>query len=120
MRAIEVPCELQELGARIERLRERLKHGDADMAADGIQAAIDGAEARHRQPEEQVPAKPSPDHPRACRPTRVSSGRATASRSRGQAAATRIRACRFVEHPRGRAETSVAAGPVTLFMIPGS
>lgn len=40
-RAIEVPRELQELRARIERLRERLKQGDADMAADEIQAAID-------------------------------------------------------------------------------
>src|SRR5882724_11801938 len=40
-RAIEVPRELQELRARIERLRQRLKQGDAHMATDEIQAAID-------------------------------------------------------------------------------
>src|SRR5256885_14782280 len=52
--------ELQELCARIERLRERLKQGDADMAADEIQAAIDRAETKRRELEEQGPAaKPS-------------------------------------------------------------
>lgn len=59
-RAIEVPRELQELRARTERLRERLKQGDADMTADEIQAAIDRAEAKRRELEEQGPAaKPS-------------------------------------------------------------
>jgi hypothetical protein len=49
-RAEEVPIELQELGARIERLRERLKLGDPDMPADEIQAAIDRADAKRRDP----------------------------------------------------------------------
>src|SRR6185437_5461524 len=40
-RAVEAPRELQELAARIERLRERLQHGDPDMTADELQAAID-------------------------------------------------------------------------------
>jgi hypothetical protein len=38
-RTVEYPQELQELSARIERLRERQKRGDPDMAADEIQAA---------------------------------------------------------------------------------
>lgn len=42
----EQPRELQELNARIERLRERLKRGDADMTPDEIQAAIERAEAK--------------------------------------------------------------------------
>jgi site-specific DNA recombinase len=44
--AVEQPHELQELTARIERLRERLKRGDPDMTADEIQAAIDRAAAK--------------------------------------------------------------------------
>ena len=40
------PRELQELSARIERLRERLKHGDPDMTAGDIQAAIERAETQ--------------------------------------------------------------------------
>jgi site-specific DNA recombinase len=48
-RAVEVPLELQELCARIERLRERSKHGDPDMPADEIQAAIDRAESKRRE-----------------------------------------------------------------------
>jgi site-specific DNA recombinase len=48
-RAVEQPQELQELTARIERLRERLKHGDPDMAADEIQAAIDRASAKRSE-----------------------------------------------------------------------
>ena len=47
-RAVEAPREVQELSARIERLRERLRRGDEDMAADEIQAAIDCAEAKRR------------------------------------------------------------------------
>jgi site-specific DNA recombinase len=54
-RAVEQPRELQELAARIERLRERLKHGDPDMTADEIQAAIDRAEAKRRELAEQQP-----------------------------------------------------------------
>jgi predicted nucleotidyltransferase len=45
-RAEEVPQELQELNARIERLRDRLRRGDPDMTADEVQAAIDRAETK--------------------------------------------------------------------------
>jgi DNA invertase Pin-like site-specific DNA recombinase len=51
--AVELPRELQELVARIARLRERLKNGDPDMPADELQAAIDRAEAKRRELEEQ-------------------------------------------------------------------
>jgi site-specific DNA recombinase len=54
-RASEVPRELQELRARIERLRERLRQGDPDMAADEIQAAMDRAEAKRRELEGEGP-----------------------------------------------------------------
>ena len=54
-RAEEVPIELQELGARVERLRGRLKQGDPDMPADEIQAAIDRADAKRRNLEGQRP-----------------------------------------------------------------
>jgi len=43
-RASEAPKGLQELTARIDRLRKRLRKGDPDMTADEIEAAIDGAE----------------------------------------------------------------------------
>ena len=36
--AAEAPQELQELASRIERLRERMRRGDPDMAADELQA----------------------------------------------------------------------------------
>jgi hypothetical protein len=48
-RALEAPRELHELTARIERLRERLKHGDPDMTPADIQAAIDRAETQRRE-----------------------------------------------------------------------
>ncbi len=48
-RVVEQPQELHELTARIERLRERLKQGDPDMAADEIQAAIDRASAKRSE-----------------------------------------------------------------------
>lgn len=48
-RVADQPHELQELAARIERLRERLRRGDPDMAADEIQAAIDRAEVKARE-----------------------------------------------------------------------
>jgi site-specific DNA recombinase len=54
-RAIESPRELQELDARIDRLRERLKKGDADMTADEIQAGIDRAEGKRRELQAQQP-----------------------------------------------------------------
>jgi hypothetical protein len=55
-RATEAPHELQELAARIDRLRERLRRGDPDMPADEIQAAIDRAEAKRRELQDQQPA----------------------------------------------------------------
>jgi site-specific DNA recombinase len=54
-RAVEVPRELQELTARIDRLRERLKRGDPDMAADEIQVAIDRADTKRRELESEQP-----------------------------------------------------------------
>jgi len=54
-RAVEAPRELQELGARIDRLRERLRKGDPDMPADEMQAAIDRAETKRRELEAQQP-----------------------------------------------------------------
>ena len=48
-RAADLPRELQELDARIMRLRERLKAGDPDLTPDELQAAIDRAEAKRRQ-----------------------------------------------------------------------
>jgi site-specific DNA recombinase len=42
-RAIEAPRELQELVARIARLRERLRAGDPDLTADELQGAIERA-----------------------------------------------------------------------------
>ncbi len=52
-RATEATHELQELAARIERLRDRLKRGDPDMTADELQAAIDRAEEKRRELEGQ-------------------------------------------------------------------
>jgi hypothetical protein len=55
-RATEAPHGLQELAARIERPRERLRKGAPDMTADEIQAAIDRAEGKRRELQEQQPA----------------------------------------------------------------
>ena len=55
-RAAEAPKELQELTARIERLRERLKKGDPDMTADELQAGIERAEQNRQELEAQQPA----------------------------------------------------------------
>jgi hypothetical protein len=55
-RAAEVPKELQELAARIERLRERLRRGDPDMVADELQAAIEKAEGKRAELLDQQPA----------------------------------------------------------------
>ena len=55
-RAAEAPKELQELTARIERLRERLRKGDPDLTGDELQAAIDKAEQKRRELEAQQPA----------------------------------------------------------------
>jgi hypothetical protein len=48
VRGAEAPRELEELVARMERLRERLSNGDVDMTLDEIQAAIDRAEGKRR------------------------------------------------------------------------
>lgn len=57
-----VPKDLQDLDARIVRLRARLAAGDPDMPADELQAGIDRAEAKRRdlaaaQPETRALAK---------------------------------------------------------------
>jgi hypothetical protein len=54
-KAVDAPKELQELSARIARLRERLKVGDPDMPADELQAAIDRAEAKRQELIDQQP-----------------------------------------------------------------
>ncbi len=45
-RVAQAPRELQELDARLARLRERLKRGDPDMPPDELQAAIERAEGK--------------------------------------------------------------------------
>ncbi len=54
-KATEAPRELRELEARIERLRERLRRGDPDMAPDEIEAALERAEGKRRELEETLP-----------------------------------------------------------------
>jgi site-specific DNA recombinase len=54
-RAAEQPHELQEISARIDRRRARLRQGDVDMTADELQAAIDRAETKKGKLEEQQP-----------------------------------------------------------------
>jgi hypothetical protein len=53
-RATEAPRELEELGARIARLRDRLPRGDPDMPEDELQAAIDRAAEKRREPQGQL------------------------------------------------------------------
>src|SRR5882757_2819662 len=48
-RAETLPREIQELDTRIARLRERLKAGDPDFAADELQAGIERAESKRRE-----------------------------------------------------------------------
>jgi septal ring factor EnvC (AmiA/AmiB activator) len=48
-RAETLPHEIQELDARITRLRERLKDGDPDLMADELQAGIERAENKRRE-----------------------------------------------------------------------
>ncbi len=55
-RSAEQPKELQELNARIDRLRARLKAGDPDMTPDELQLAIERAEAKRRELEQHQPA----------------------------------------------------------------
>lgn len=55
-RAVEAPKELRELVARIERLRERLRTGDVDMAPDEIEAAIGRAEVKLRELQARQPS----------------------------------------------------------------
>jgi hypothetical protein len=49
VRATEAPRELEELEARIARLRDRLKHGDPDMPEDELQAAMGRSEEKRRE-----------------------------------------------------------------------
>jgi site-specific DNA recombinase len=51
----ELPRELRELTARIERLHARLRQGDPDMDGDELQAAIDKAEGKRRELEAHQP-----------------------------------------------------------------
>lgn len=46
--AVERPREVQELEARLDRLRERLRRGDPDLAADELQSAIDRVDEKRR------------------------------------------------------------------------
>jgi hypothetical protein len=48
-RAETLPHEIQEVDARIVRLRERLKAGDPDLMADELQAGIERAENKRRE-----------------------------------------------------------------------
>jgi site-specific DNA recombinase len=57
VRASEQPQELQELDARITRLRKRLAAGDPDITPDELQAALDRAEYKRREL-----AEPRPTH----------------------------------------------------------
>jgi len=49
--------EIEELGVRIIRLRERAKAGDPDFTADELQVAIERAEAKRRELLEARPAE---------------------------------------------------------------
>lgn len=53
-RDVDSPRELQELSARILRLKERLRCGDPDMTGDELQAAIDRAEMKWRELQSQA------------------------------------------------------------------
>lgn len=55
----EQPKELQEITARIERLRAGLKSGDPDLTIDELQAAIDEAEAKRELADPQPAARQS-------------------------------------------------------------
>jgi hypothetical protein len=59
-RAVETPQELEDLAARIERLRGRLRRGDPDMTHDELQAAIEKAEEKRRELQEQQRGLKSP------------------------------------------------------------
>ena len=54
-RSTSAPKELQELDARIARLRERLQKGDPDMEPDELRAAVDRAEQKRRDLIERQP-----------------------------------------------------------------
>lgn len=55
-RAVEQPKEIQEIGARIERLRARLQTGDPDLAPDELQAALERAEGKRDELMAQQPS----------------------------------------------------------------
>jgi site-specific DNA recombinase len=48
-RSAQIPHELQQLDARLVRLRERFQRGDPDMEPDELRAAIEKAEAKRRE-----------------------------------------------------------------------
>ncbi len=54
-RASEMPRELQDIDARLGRLRERLQAGDPDMSADELQIIIERAEAKRRELADNLP-----------------------------------------------------------------
>jgi site-specific DNA recombinase len=58
-RLVEVPRELREIDARIERLQERLRAGDPDLDPDEIEAVIARAQAKRR---ELAAAEPGTQH----------------------------------------------------------
>jgi hypothetical protein len=55
--AARVPDELAALDARIARLRERLKNGDADLAPDELEIAIAGALGKRQELTQGAPAR---------------------------------------------------------------
>jgi site-specific DNA recombinase len=48
-RRVDVPAEVRELDARLERLRERLRKGDPDLTDDELQMAIDRVESKRQE-----------------------------------------------------------------------
>lgn len=48
-RRLDVPAELGQLDARLERLRERLRKGDPDLTDDELQAAIERVQAKRQE-----------------------------------------------------------------------
>jgi hypothetical protein len=48
-RSAQIPHELQQLDARLVRLRERLQRGDPDLEPDELRAATEKAEAKRRE-----------------------------------------------------------------------
>jgi site-specific DNA recombinase len=66
--ADQVPREVLEISARIDRLRERLKAGDPDLDADELQGAIESAERKRRDLQNAQPAAKASARVRAMLP----------------------------------------------------